>query len=129
MRSALLGKRTMTATTYQNLVTTIAQEQELVTLINVFKVEPENQQKLIQLLIDATEETMASLPGFISANIHASLDGTRVTNYAQWLSVEHFRAIFKNPDALAHMPAISAIAESDPVLYEVRYMKHYSEQK
>jgi quinol monooxygenase YgiN len=115
----------MTVTpTREHLVTTISEEQDLVTLINVFKVEPENQQKLIQLLVDATEETMAKLPGFISANIHASLDGTRVTNYAQWRSVEDFRAIFKNPDALAHMPAISAIAESDPVLYDVRYMRH-----
>ncbi|MGG6265203.1 antibiotic biosynthesis monooxygenase family protein [Leptolyngbya sp. AN03gr2] len=114
----------MTAVTPRgNLVTTISKEQELVTLINVFKVAPENQQKLVQLLVDATEETMANLPGFISANIHASLDGTRVTNYAQWRSVEDFRAIFKNPEAIAHMPAIGEIAESDPVLYEVQYMK------
>jgi quinol monooxygenase YgiN len=113
----------MTVTTTQDLNTVISQEQKLVTLINVFKVEPQNQQQLIQLLIDATEDTMVKLPGFISANIHASLDGTTVTNYAQWRSVEDFQAIFKNSEALAHMPAISAIAQSDPVLYEVRYIK------
>lgn len=114
----------MTAfTTDSKVVTTIAQDQPLVTLINVFKVAPENQQLLVDLLVDATEEVMCKIPGFISANIHKSLDGTRVTNYAQWRSVEDFRAIFQTPAATAHMPAISQIAESDPVLYDVCYMK------
>lgn len=105
------------------IVTTIAQDQELITLINIFKVAPENQQRLVDLLIDATEEVMCKLPGFISANVHKSLDGTRVTNYAQWRSIEDFKAIFRTPEATAHMPAITEIAESEPVLYEVSYMK------
>lgn len=103
---------------------TISIDAGLVTLINVFKVEPEHQQQLVDMLIDATEEVMGRLPGFISANIHKSLDGEWVTNYAQWKSVEDFRAIFQNPDARKHMPAIGAIAESSPVLYEVCYTKH-----
>ena len=105
-------------------VTTILKNAELVTLINVFAVEPENQQRLVDMLIEATEDVMCKLPGFIAANIHKSLDGTRVTNYAQWRSVEDFRGIFKNPDALAHMPAMSAIAKSEPTLYEVSYTKN-----
>jgi quinol monooxygenase YgiN len=102
----------------------ISQDADLVTLINVFKVEPENQQNLVDMLIEATEDVMGNLPGFISANIHKSLDGQWVTNYAQWKSVEHFRAIFQNSDALRHMPQIGAIAESSPVLYEICYTKH-----
>ncbi|PSB21925.1 antibiotic biosynthesis monooxygenase [Phormidesmis priestleyi ULC007] len=112
-----------TTITSDRIVTTIAQDQELITLINIFKVEPENQQQLIDLLIDATEEVMCKLPGFISANVHKSLDGTRVTNYAQWRSIDDFRAIFNTPEATAHMPAIGKIAESEPTLYEVSYMK------
>jgi antibiotic biosynthesis monooxygenase (ABM) superfamily enzyme len=101
--------------------TTISIDADLVTLVNVFKVKPENQQQLVDMLIVATEEVMGKLPGFISANIHKSLDGEWVTNYAQWKSVENFHGIFKNPDALEHMPKIGAIAESSPVLYEVCY--------
>ncbi len=112
-----------TTITSDRVVTTIAQDQELVTLINIFKVAPENQQRLVELLIEATEEVMYKLPGFISANIHKSLDGTRVTNYAQWRSIDDFKAIFRTPEATAHMPAITQIAESEPVLYEVSYMK------
>jgi antibiotic biosynthesis monooxygenase (ABM) superfamily enzyme len=104
--------------------TIISQDEDLVTLINVFKVKPENQQNLVDMLVEATEEVMEKLPGFISANIHKSLDGEWVTNYAQWKSVEHFRAIFQNSDALHHMPKIGEIAESSPVLYEICYTKH-----
>ncbi|MBE9043763.1 antibiotic biosynthesis monooxygenase [Pleurocapsales cyanobacterium LEGE 10410] len=103
---------------------TISVDADLVTLVNVFKVKPENQQLLVDMLVEATEDAMAKLPGFISANIHKSLDGEWVTNYAQWKSVEDFRAIFQNPTALEHMPKIGKIAESSPVLYEVCYTKH-----
>lgn len=102
-------------------LTTISKNANVVTLINVFTVEPENQQRLVDLLVEATDDVMCKLPGFIAANIHKSLDGTKVTNYAQWRSIEDFRAIFKNPEALAHMPAMSQIAKSDPTLYEVSY--------
>jgi hypothetical protein len=50
----------------------------------VFTVAPARQQELVQLLVKATEEVMQHQPGFISANIHASADGERVVNYAQW---------------------------------------------
>ena len=52
------------------------------TLINVFTVAPENQQALVTLLIDAAQHTMKHLPGFVSANIHRSLDGRKAVNYA-----------------------------------------------
>ena len=103
---------------------TISVDADLVTLVNIFKVKPENQQQLVDMLVEATEDAMAKLPGFISANIHKSLDGEWVTNYAQWKSIEDFRAIFQNPEAREHMPKIGKIAESSPILYEVCYTKH-----
>jgi quinol monooxygenase YgiN len=101
-------------------MTMIAKGPQCVTLINVFTVEPAKQRRLVDLLIRATEATMKHLPGFISANIHKSLDGTRVTNYAQWRSVEDFQAMLKSPKAIPHMQEAAALASSfDPVLYEV----------
>ena len=100
-------------------MTTISKTAEIVTLINVFTVAPENQQRLVEMLVEATEKTMRYLPGFISANFHKSLDGVRVANYAQWRSREDFEAMFKNPEALAHMGPILEIATNDAHLYEV----------
>jgi quinol monooxygenase YgiN len=100
-------------------MTPILKDSKIVTLINVFTVEPENQQRLVDMLAEATEKTMKKLPGFVSANIHKSLDGVRVANYAQWRSREDFEAMLQNPKALAHMKPIMEIAKSDAHLYDV----------
>jgi quinol monooxygenase YgiN len=90
-----------------------------VTLVNVFTVEADRQQPLVELLVAATAETMRHLPGFVSASIHRSLDGTRVTNYAQWRNPADFEAMLADPRAQAHMAAAGAMARFDPHLYEV----------
>jgi quinol monooxygenase YgiN len=100
-------------------VATIAKEQDVLTLVNVFTVKPEDQETLVQLLIDATEQTMEHLPGFISASIHKSHDGTKVVNYAQWRSHEDFDAMRQDPKAKPHMVAAAALATFEPILCEV----------
>ncbi len=98
----------------------ITEDEDIVTLINVFTVAPEDQQRLVDVLVDATQAVMRKQPGFISANIHKSLDGTRVTNYAQWRSREAFEAMLGNPEAAEHMGEAARIAERfEPHLYEV----------
>ena len=104
-------------------MTTISTRQDVVTLINVFTVAPENQQRLLDLLVEATESVMNRLPGFVSANLHTSLDGTKVTNYAQWRSREDFEAMLQNPEAMMHMREAGRIAEGfEPHLYEVSFV-------
>ena len=98
---------------------TISKENSVVTLINVFTVEAENQQKLVDMLVEATEKTMKNIPGFISASIHKSSDGVRVTNYAQWRSAQDFAEMLKNPESQTHMKPISEIATYDAHTYKV----------
>lgn len=100
-------------------MTTISKENKLVTLINVFTVEPAKQQQLVDLLIHATETAMRHVPGFITANIHRSLDGKKVINYAQWRRVADFAAMQKDPGAKPHMEKAAALARFEPGLYEV----------
>ena len=89
---------------------------EIMTLINVFTVAPEQQQALVDLLDQATEATMKRRPGFISASIHKSLDGRRVVNYAQWRSKEDFAAMQKDAAAAEHMQAAARLAQFDPIV-------------
>lgn len=104
-------------------MTEISRGGDVVTLINVFTVTPENQQRLLDLLVEATEAVMNGLPGFVSANMHKSLDGTRVVNYAQWRSKEAFEAMLENPEAMVHMKGAARIAEKfEPHLYEVSFI-------
>ena len=98
---------------------TIHKENKVVTLINVFTVRPEDQDRLADLLAKVTEETMCKLPGFISASFHKSTDGLRVVNYAQWESREAWQAIFTHPEAKKHIEETQKIGVADFHLYEV----------
>ncbi len=89
-------------------------------MINIFTLkEPANQQRLVALLVEATDTTMKRLPGFISANIHRSLDGKKVINYARWRTKADFEAIRKDPSAAGHMKAAAELAEFEPIVCEV----------
>ena len=89
--------------------------------INTFTVEPDNAERLLQALRDATEEIFRHQPGFISANLHISHDQRRVVNYAQWRSKEDYVAMSKQPEIQAHMKQVAALAISfDPVDYDLR---------
>jgi hypothetical protein len=60
---------------------------KVVTQINVFTVPEGGQQALIELLTEAAKFA-STTPGWISASVHRSRDGTRVVNYAQCESME-----------------------------------------
>jgi heme-degrading monooxygenase HmoA len=103
---------------------TIMEDGDLVTLINVFTVAPEDQQRLVDVLVEATRAVMRKQQGFISANIHRSLDGTKVTNYAQWRSREAFEAMLGDRETAEHMGEAARIAECfEPYLYEVTFVE------
>ncbi len=100
--------------------TIISQDSNLVTVINKFSVEPENQKKLVKLL-DDLREVVEKLPGFISANVHRSLDGTRVVSYAQWNSTEDYQAVYTNSQAIPLLEEIKKISKFTWNVYEVVY--------
>lgn len=98
---------------------TITEQNDVVTLINVFKVDHARQQTLVDLLVDATDQTMRHQQGFVSANIHRGLDGTHVANYAQWRSRADFERMLEDPEAQQHMRRAYEMSTVEPVLYEV----------
>jgi quinol monooxygenase YgiN len=90
-----------------------------ITLINIFKVLPANQQRLIELLTQATENSVRNAPGFISARLHRSIDGTKVTMYSQWRSSEDYAAMRADPAPLPYFKEALEIATFEPGMYEV----------
>jgi quinol monooxygenase YgiN len=106
------------------VTTIISTDQDIATLINVFTVDPDSQQQLVDLLVEATTQVIRHRPGFISANIHASVDRTRVVNYAQWRSADDLENMLADPTAGEHMKAITALAAADPHLYKVTASRH-----
>jgi quinol monooxygenase YgiN len=100
-------------------MTTITKGAEFITLINVFTVDPINQQQLIDLLVQATEVSVRSKPGFISSSLHKSLDGSKVTMYAQWRSAKDYQAMREDPAPLPYLQQALTIAKFEPGIYEV----------
>jgi quinol monooxygenase YgiN len=98
---------------------TISNDAKLVTFINVFTVEPANQQRLVDLLAHATVVSVRHAPGFVSATLHRSLDGTKVTMYAQWRTIEDYQAMRSNPASRDYLQEALAIAKFEPGMYEL----------
>lgn len=102
-------------------MTTLDPNDGYVTLINTFTVDPARAEELLKVLSDATEQGMRQRPGFISANLHVSLDRRHIANYVQWRSKANNDAMMSDPEAQAHMQKAAALAESfDPIYYELR---------
>lgn len=99
-------------------MTTISKDAKLVTFINIFTVEPANQQRLVELLARVTETSVQHASGFISCALHRSLDGTKVTMYSQWRRIEDYEAMRKDP-ALLYLQQTLTIAKFEPGTYEV----------
>ena len=100
-------------------MTTISTKSSLITLINVFTVEPANQRRLIELLTEATDVSVRRAPGFVSASLHRSTDGTKVTMYAQWQSIDDYQAMRQDPAPLQILKEALTIAKFEPGIYEV----------
>jgi quinol monooxygenase YgiN len=91
----------------------------VVTLINVFTVDPANQQRLVDLLTRATDGSVKRAPGFISSTLHRSTDGTKVAMYAQWRSVKDYQVMRQDPGPLPFLEEALTIAKFEPGIYEV----------
>src|SRR6266849_3895147 len=100
-------------------MTTISAKSDVMTLINMFTVEPANQRRLVELLTEATEVSVRRAPGFVSASLHRSTDGTKVTMYAQWRSIDDYQAMRQDPAPLPFLQEALTIAKFEPGVYEV----------
>jgi quinol monooxygenase YgiN len=104
--------------------TTIEVTKKVTILINILTVEPENQQKLIQLLRDNTEAVVSGLDGWISTSFIAGTDQRHVVIYSQWRNLASVEAMRTNPDMVAYFPRIAALAAFDSLAGDVVYNHH-----
>ena len=100
------------------MMTTIDKNTGVITQINIFKVEPQK----IDLLVDtlkAAAQTVKDVPGWVSINLHVALDRTRVANYAQCASQEAWDKVMEILFANGFIDRLVAIATPEPCLYDV----------
>jgi C-6 monooxygenase len=86
------------------------EEVGFVALVTIDVDGPATQRALIDMLARDVEAWVRKCPGFLSANYHVSIDGTRVVNYAEWESEESYRRSFDlNPSKTAMRTAIQEL--------------------
>ena len=120
---------------------TLAVNNKITTVIVIFSVEPERQQELVDAIAEFVE-TVKQQPGFVSANIHKSIDGTKVANYAQWQSQADYQNFIDNaevqqkaaklrefnpPDIHIYEIVISESKEGTPKIEQGQYITHFAE--
>jgi antibiotic biosynthesis monooxygenase (ABM) superfamily enzyme len=89
-----------------------------ITQINVFTVPQGGQQALIELLTEAAKFA-STIPGWISASVHRSRDGTRVVNYAQCENMEAALRVIDRLREGGWLERNKAFGEAHPGLYDV----------
>jgi heme-degrading monooxygenase HmoA len=92
------------------------------TFINTFRCRPEHQAEVVQINVDIVDQVARTLPGFISASVHRSTDGTRVVNYLQWETAEHLAAMQRSPEFRAIAGRFSGLIEFEPHEFEVAHV-------
>ncbi|WP_295791308.1 antibiotic biosynthesis monooxygenase family protein [Mucilaginibacter sp.] len=103
----------------KNPTASIVEGNDGLTLINTFTVTPERQNELVELLTLATEGSVSKVAGFVSASLHKSLDGTKVTMYAQWRSMHDYQNMRSNPAASPYLLQALEFATFEPGMYDV----------
>jgi hypothetical protein len=96
-----------------------SEKDSIVALINVFTVEPANRQRLVDPLTRATDGSVNRAPGFISSILHRSIDGTKMTMYAQRRSAEDDHAMREDRGPVPFLEEALTIAKFDPGMYEI----------
>lgn len=99
-------------------MTTLSLDNKLTTVIIIFDVKPEQQDELIAAIGEFLE-TVKTQPGFVSANLHKSIDGVKVANYAQWASLEEYQAFRDNAEIQQKAAKLNNFEPPDSHVYEI----------
>ena len=103
-------------------MTTTNQNSSEIILINIFTVEPQKQQQAAEKIAEIYKTFVSKQPGFISARVQKSLNGTKVAATAQWQSQEALSNMQQNPDFQALVKILEGdILNAEPDSYQIVY--------
>jgi len=98
---------------------------KIAVLITLFKVEPENEEKLIELFEEGTASLFSKQPGYISSSIHRVKEGNRLVLYGQWENQQSIDAFRAKPEIGQYFQKVKALATFESVVSnDVPYVHH-----
>ncbi|WP_262032189.1 antibiotic biosynthesis monooxygenase family protein [Microvirga sp. Mcv34] len=97
----------------------MSETEQGVVLINIFTVSAADQDRLVSLLTKATDGIVDRAPGFLSATLHRSVDGTKVAMYSRWRSISDYDAMRDNPAPMPFLQEALTFATFEPGIYNI----------
>ena len=95
-----------------------------ITQITFIEPSPGQQDEALAVMTERAE-FMARQPGFISIELHRSLDGKRIVNYIQWKNLELLHAAHESPEFRKEWTRFDRMTDQiDPHLYERTHSLH-----
>ena len=92
-----------------------------ITQITFVEPNPGQQDEALALMTERAE-FMARQPGFISIQLHRSLDGRRIINYVQWKNLDLLHAAHESPEFRKEWTRFDHLTDQiDPHLYEMTH--------
>ena len=99
---------------------TITNDANIQTVITTFEVNPATCQDLFEELSAACREVISKQPGYIASALHINDARTRIANYSQWETRDHFHAMLRSDEMRERNKRINEICKSfAPVMYDV----------
>jgi quinol monooxygenase YgiN len=89
------------------------------TLINLMKVQPDNQPALIKLLEQNIEQVVSTLGGWRGTRLIAAQDGAAVIIHSEWDSPAAIEAMRNDSRMQAYFPRILELASVDSTMGEL----------
>jgi hypothetical protein len=102
---------------------TIRTDGQVITLVNVFTVEPAKLPSLLDVLRHGTETFFSKMPGFVSSSVLTARDGSRAINYSQWKGAEEIAAFRRDPRFAPYIQQLLALAKAEAIECDVAYVK------
>lgn len=95
------------------------QSETEITLVNMFTVKLEKQESAANKITEIYRTIVSKQPGFISAKIHKSLDGSRVAAIAHWRSEADLSAIQQTPEFQTFLGTLAGeIISAEPRIFK-----------
>lgn len=82
----------------------------MLVVISTFTVPPGKQRELLDLLHANAEEVLRHQPGFVTADLLATPDGTTVVNHARWTDAAAVRAMMADEAVRSRIAPVWTIA-------------------
>lgn len=98
----------------------LSDRHDCLTVMVTFECSTEQQAALADKVRAYIRDFISQQPGLISSHLHLSLCGTRVVNYAQWRSMDDFKAFGERARLRPELPALLAY-KPKAVFYRVDF--------